>query len=138
MSTATEKTAVDKAEEYYNSTPADEFYFKIWGGTHIHVGIYDHAKESIKDASPKIVQMMASKLKLDSNTKLLDLGSGYGGAVRFLAKKFGVQVTCLNLSETQNERNRDLNKEAGLDKLITVVEGNFEDIPFPENSLKFI
>jgi len=29
MSTATEKTAVDKAEEYYNSTPADEFYFKI-------------------------------------------------------------------------------------------------------------
>ena len=29
MSTTTEKTAVDKAEEYYDSTPADEFYFKI-------------------------------------------------------------------------------------------------------------
>ena len=29
MSTTTEKTAVDKAEEYYNSTPADEFYFKF-------------------------------------------------------------------------------------------------------------
>ena len=81
---------------------------------------------------------MASKLKLDSNTKLLDLGSGYGGAARFLAKKFGVQVTCLNLSETQNERNRGLNKEAGLDKLITVVEGNFEDIPFPENSFDIV
>ncbi|SVE02729.1 uncharacterized protein METZ01_LOCUS455583, partial [marine metagenome] len=25
MNTATEKTAVDKAQEYYNSTPADEF-----------------------------------------------------------------------------------------------------------------
>jgi cyclopropane fatty-acyl-phospholipid synthase-like methyltransferase len=133
-SSATEKTAVDKAEEYYNSTPADEFYFKIWGGTHIHVGIYNHSKEPIKDASPRIVQMMASKLKLDSNTKLLDLGSGYGGAARYLAKQFGVQVTCLNLSETQNERNRSLNKEHGLENLITVVEGNFEDIPFPENS----
>ena len=64
MSTTTEKTAVDKAEEYYDSTPADEFYFKIWGGDHIHVGIYNHPKESIKDASPRIVQMMASKLKL--------------------------------------------------------------------------
>ena len=52
MSIATEKTAVDKAQDYYNSTPADEFYFKIWGGEHIHVGIYNHPKEAIKEASP--------------------------------------------------------------------------------------
>ena len=134
MSTTTEKTAVDKAEEYYDSTPADEFYFKIWGGDHIHVGIYNHSKEPIKDASPRIVQMMASKLKLNSNTNLLDLGSGYGGGARYLAKNFGCQVTCLNLCINQNVRNRDLNKKNDLDHLITVVEGNFEDIPFPENS----
>ena len=30
MNTATEKTAVDKAEEYYNSTPADEFYLGLY------------------------------------------------------------------------------------------------------------
>jgi len=134
MVTTIEKTAVDKAAEYYDSTPADEFYFKIWGGDHIHVGIYNHSKESIKDASPRIVQMMGSKLKLNTDTKLLDLGSGYGGAARYLAKNFGCHVTCLNLSSNQNERNRDLNKKNDLDHLITVVEGNFEDIPFPKNS----
>ena len=138
MNTATEKTAVDKAQEYYNSTPADEFYFKIWGGEHIHVGIYDHPKEPIKDASPRIVQMMASKLNLNTNSKLLDLGSGYGGAARYLAKNFGFQVTCLNLSKTQNERNRSLNKKQNLDNLITVVEGNFEDIPYPEDSFDIV
>ena len=138
MSTTIEKTAVDKAEEYYNSTPADEFYFKIWGGDHIHVGIYNHSKESIKDASPRIVQMMASKLNLNANIKLLDLGSGYGGAARYLAKNFGFQVTCLNLSKTQNERNRSLNKKQNLDNLITVVEGNFEDIPYPEDSFDIV
>ena len=138
MSTTIEKTAVDKAEEYYNSTPADEFYFKIWGGDHIHVGIYNHSKESIKDASPRIVQMMASKLNLKTNIKLLDLGSGYGGAARYLAKNFGFQVTCLNLSKTQNERNSSLNKKQNLDNLITVVEGNFEDIPFPEDSFDIV
>ena len=138
MSTTIEKTAVDKAEEYYNSTPADEFYFKIWGGDHIHVGIYNHSKESIKDASPRIVQMMASKLNLNTNIKLLDLGSGYGGAARYLAKNFGFQVTCLNLSKTQNERNRGLNEKHNLDSLITVVEGNFEDIPFPEDSFDIV
>ena len=138
MSTATEKATVDKAQDYYNSTPADEFYFKIWGGEHIHVGIYNHSKESIKDASPRIVHLMASKLKLNSDTKLLDLGSGYGGAARYLTKKYGCQVTCLNLSETQNERNESLNKKNGLDHLITVMEGNFEDIPFSDNSFDVV
>jgi cyclopropane fatty-acyl-phospholipid synthase-like methyltransferase len=138
MNTATDLTAVDKAEEYYNSTPADEFYFKIWGGDHIHVGIYNHSKESIKDASPRIVEKMALKLSLNTNTKLLDLGSGYGGAARYLAKKFGCHVTCLNLSKTQNERNCALNKKHDLDSLITVVEGNFEDIPFPINSFDIV
>lgn len=134
MITATEKTAVDKAQDYYNSTPADEFYFKIWGGEHIHVGIYNHQKESIKDASPRIVELMASKLNLTPETKLLDLGSGYGGAARYLVKKYGCQITCLNLSETQNERNIFLNKKHALDHLITVTKGNFEEIPFPDNS----
>ena len=138
MSTATKKTTVDKAQDYYNSTPADEFYFKIWGGEHIHVGIYNHSKESIKDASPRIVHLMASKLKLNSDTKLLDLGSGYGGAARYLTKKYGCQVTCLNLSETQNERNESLNKKNRLDHLITVMEGNFEDIPFSDNSFDVV
>ena len=138
MSTATKKTTIDKAQDYYNSTPADEFYFKIWGGEHIHVGIYNHSKESIKDASPRIVHLMASKLKLNSDTKLLDLGSGYGGAARYLTKKYGCQVTCLNLSETQNERNESLNKKNRLDHLITVMEGNFEDIPFSDNSFDVV
>ena len=138
MSTATKKTTVDKAQDYYNSTPADKFYFKIWGGEHIHVGIYNHSKESIKDASPRIVHLMASKLKLNSDTKLLDLGSGYGGAARYLTKKYGCQVTCLNLSETQNERNESLNKKNRLDHLITVMEGNFEDIPFSDNSFDVV
>lgn len=134
MSVTTEGTAVDKAQSYYNSTPADEFYFKIWGGDHIHVGIYNHSKESIKDASPRIVELMASKVNLNKESKLLDLGSGYGGAARYLAKKYGCHVTCLNLSDTQNERNIEFNKKHNLDHLITVVEGNFEDIPFPDSS----
>ncbi len=138
MNTVTEKTAVYKAQDYYNSTPADEFYFKIWGGEHIHVGIYSHPAEPIKEASPKIVHMMAGKLKLDSDTTVLDLGAGYGGAARYLAKKYGCKITCLNLSETQNERNVHFNKEQGLDHLITVTEGNFEDIPFPDKSFDVI
>ncbi len=90
MESATEQTAVDKAEDYYHSTPADEFYFNIWGGEHIHVGIYNHEKEPIKDASPRIVEFMASKLNLTPETKLLDLGSGYFEEIPFPDNSYDV------------------------------------------------
>ncbi len=138
MEISTDKTAVEKAQEYYDSSPADEFYFKIWGGEHIHVGIYNHPDESIKDASPRIVHRMAKKVGITKNTKVLDLGSGYGGAARYLTNTFDCEVTCLNLSDTQNAKNEKFNKEQGLDHLITIVEGNFEDIPFPDSSYDVI
>ncbi len=139
MSVSTKSSnSVEKAEEYYNSNDADEFYFKIWGGEHIHVGIYHYNNEPIKFASQRIVPKMASCLNLDVFKKVLDLGSGYGGGPRYLAKNFGCHVTCLNLSEVQNERNEQLNMERGLDHLIDVVYGSFEEIPFPDNSFDVI
>ncbi len=139
MSVSTNSSnAIEKAEEYYNSTDADEFYFKIWGGEHIHVGIYNYNNEPIKVASQRIVPKMAAELNLDVFKKVLDLGSGYGGSARYLAKNFGCHVTCLNLSERQNERNEQFNIERGLDQLIDVVDGSFEEIPFPDNSFNVV
>ncbi|MDH5764287.1 MAG: methyltransferase domain-containing protein [Nitrospinota bacterium] len=131
-------TAVEKAEEYYNSNDADEFYFKIWGGEHIHVGIYNYQNEPIKIASQRIVPRMAEQLNLDVFKKVLDLGSGYGGGARYLAKNFGCHVTCLNLSERQNERNQQFNMERGLDHLVDVVYGSFEEIPLEDNSFDVV
>jgi sarcosine/dimethylglycine N-methyltransferase len=139
MSTNTNaSTAVEKAEEYYNSNDADEFYFKIWGGEHIHVGIYNYQNEPIKIASQRIVPRMAEQLNLDVFKKVLDLGSGYGGGARYLAKNFGCHVTCLNLSERQNERNQQFTNERGLDHLIDVVYGSFEEIPLEDNSFDVV
>ena len=43
-----------------------------------------------------------------SVTRILDLGSGYGGSGRYLARRFGAHVTCLQLSTTQNALNHEL------------------------------
>lgn len=55
-----------------------------------------------------------------------------GGAARHLANTYGCHVTCLNLSESQNRRNQDLNLAQGLHMLIHVVDGSFEDIALPD------
>jgi len=54
---------------------------------------------------------------------------------RYLVKEYGCQVGCLNLSETQNKRNRELNRKAGISLAINVIDGNFEDIPLSDGSV---
>lgn len=117
------------AETYYDSSDADRFYERVWGGEDIHVGLYEPGL-SIIEASRKTVDKMADQVTwLKPEHRVLDLGAGYGGAGRYLAKRYGCQVVCLNLSEVQNRRNRVLNKEQGLDDKVHVEHGSFESIP---------
>lgn len=120
-------------EAYYDSSEADSFYAAIWGGEDIHIGIYDRPGEDVARASARTVETMAQRLEmLTPESRVLDLGAGYGGAGRALATRFGCQVDCLNLSEVQNERNRELTREAGLADRVRVVHANFESVPGPD------
>lgn len=120
---------VETARTYYNSDDADNFYATIWGGEDIHVGIYETETDSIFEASHRSVQKLASLLNLNESTRVLDIGAGYGGTARYLTKMSGCHVDCLNLSEVQNQRNRELNQKQGFADKIQVIDGNFEAIP---------
>lgn len=139
-STQTYSEAVNTARDYYNSHDADNFYYHVWGGEDIHVGWYASDDEPIFDASHRTVRRMAEKLnlQLDSGRRVLDLGAGYGGAARYLARETGCHVVALNLSEAENERNRQLNREQGLESQIDVVDGNFEAVPFGDASFDVV
>ncbi|MDA0748721.1 MAG: methyltransferase domain-containing protein [bacterium] len=139
MSTTTYSGAVNTAREYYNSEDADQFYATVWGGEDIHIGLYESDDEPIAEASRRTVTHMASMPKApNENTRVLDMGAGFGGAARYLAKTYGCEVVALNLSEVENERDRELNREQGLDDLVEVVDGSFEDVPFEEASFDLV
>ena len=131
-------TVVNTARDYYNSEGADRFYAEVWGGEDIHIGLYESQNDDIFTASHRTVVKIASLLDLTVQDRVLDIGSGYGGAARYLAKTIGCHVTCLNLSEVQNERNRQLNQAQGVTDKITVMDGNFEDIPAEANSCSVV
>lgn len=131
MSKSAEATEV--AREYYDSGDADNFYSTIWGGEDIHIGIYESEGERIRTASRRTVERMASRLDgLGEESRVLDLGAGYGGPARFLAKNYGCRVVALNLSGVENERNRRINEEQGLAHLVEAVEGSFEEVPYED------
>lgn len=124
----------DIAEDYYDSDDADAFYSTVWGGEDLHVGVYDDTRV-IREASDTTIDKMAEALPgLDQNSRVLDIGAGYGGAMRRLVKRYGNTATCLNISETQNDTNRNKIRRDGLADKIKVIHGVFEDIPEPEGS----
>jgi len=134
-----EDSVVETAKQYYDSSDADNFYHSIWGGEDIHIGMYESDSESISDASHRTVDKMLERLDGRPETsRVLDLGAGYGGSARHITRAKNWQVTCLNLSSVQNERNRDKNREQGLEPKIDVFDGNFEELPFADESYDIV
>lgn len=133
------KDVVKISKEYYDSSDADVFYYSVWGGEDIHIGIYDDNETDIMTASLKTVKTMTRQLNnITPSSKILDIGAGYGGAARYLAKEFNCRIDCLNLSKKQNKRNEEKNKELGLQDRIKVFYGNFEELPFEDNTYDIV
>ena len=130
--------AVEMAKNYYDSADADTFYAIIWGGEDIHIGLYQGANDDIAAASQRTIAHMAKQLSVIAEAHILDLGSGFGGASRYLASNHGAHVTALNLSSVENERHRQINERAGLSDSITIMDGNFEDIPCPDEHFDIV
>lgn len=122
----------DTTEDYYDSEDAHAFYSLIWGGEDLHIGLYDDTRD-IRPASDKTIdEMVAALPAITADTEILDIGSGYGGAMRRVVARHGCKATCLNLSEVQNDTNRLKIRRAGLSDQIRVIHGVFEAIPEPD------
>ncbi len=136
-----EPEVVRKAREYYDSDDADTFYYSIWGGEDIHIGLYLRGgDDTIAQASRRTVERMAEKVRhLPAAARLLDIGAGYGGSMRYLIEHAGWEhATALNISAVQNDRNRRTNSERGLETKLDVIDGSFEALPFEDASMDLV
>lgn len=126
------------ARAAYDSNDAGAFYSQIWGGDDIHLGIYETPDEPIADASHRTMEHMVDKIEQASVNYIVDLGSGYCGAARYLSKELDSQVLAVNLSGEQNRRAEALNKAAGAGDRITVVDASYNDVPAPDRAADLV
>ena len=123
------------ASNYYDAKV--QSFFDIWGGEHIHFGIYLDGEETLSEASARTVEKMYSRLsRKPEGARILDLGSAFGGPARFLASQ-GNHITCVDLSAANNQVNRQLNAANGFDS-ITILEENFEALSLPDESIDIV
>lgn len=111
------------AQDYYDSSDAFAFYQKVWGGSNIHVGLYnpsetDISVNTIKEASQRSLERLLTKFPPRQGQVVMDMGSAYGGCARFIAAFFGATVHCIDLSAKENAVNREMTAKAGLSKLV--------------------
>ncbi len=67
-----------------------------------------------------------------SDNRVLDAGSGIGGTARFIADQCRCDVTAVDLTEEYCETARWLNRLVGLDKRISVHQGDVTELPFAD------
>lgn len=82
----------------------------------------------------KATQELASQLHIEETMQVLDVGSGLGGASRYLAREFGCRVTGLDLTEEYCRVATMLARRLGLDSLVSYRHGNAICMPFEDTS----
>jgi SAM-dependent methyltransferase len=77
---------------------------------------------------------LMKQLNLSKAFHVLDVGSGLGGAARFVADRYGCRVTGIDMTTEYVETARTLSEWTGLDQRLSFRHGNALDMPFGDAS----
>jgi sarcosine/dimethylglycine N-methyltransferase len=94
--------------------------------------------EHFHTLGPIATAQLADLAQISEQDRVLDAGSGIGGTSRYLAHRYGCTVTALDLTEEYCETNQWLNELTGLDRAITVRQGDVTGLPFADASFDVV
>jgi ubiquinone/menaquinone biosynthesis C-methylase UbiE len=81
---------------------------------------------------------LAQLVRVSSDDRVLDAGTGIGGTARFLAAEYGCAVTGVDLTDEYCDTARWLNDVAGLSDHITIAQGDVTDLCFADNAFDVV
>ena len=126
---------------------AEEGILEYYWGEHIHLGYYSKEEKyrykALNEAQYAFIDEMMKfggiDPKVDSNAKVLDVGCGFGGTSRYLARALGpnAEVTAITLSPKQVERASELAIEQNTPNTKFMVEDALA-MSFPDNTFDIV
>ncbi|WP_080793452.1 SAM-dependent methyltransferase [Corynebacterium pacaense] len=119
----------DKNSVSYHYDVGNDFYSLFLGPTMTYTcAYYPTPDSSLEEAQENKHRLIFEKLRLKKGDTLLDVGCGWGGMVRYAARR-GVRTIGVTLSEQQYEWARDEIRREGLDNLAEVRCMDYRDVP---------
>ena len=89
---------------------------------------YPSATSTLEEAQEHKYDLVCRKLGLEPGMRLLDVGCGWGGMVRFAAQHYGVQALGVTLSRRQAEWAKERIASDGLGHLAEVRFSDYRDV----------
>ena len=120
----------DLVDSYYDL--ATEFYEWGWGAC-FHFADR-RGRETFAQSLLRHEYYLASRLALKAGDCVLDCGCGIGGPARNIARFTPAQVTGITINQFQGDRGTALCKQEGVSPLAKLVQGDFMNLPFKDNS----
>ncbi|WP_282785055.1 MULTISPECIES: cyclopropane-fatty-acyl-phospholipid synthase family protein [unclassified Nocardia] len=108
---------------------SNTFYEYVLGPSMTYTcAAYDNENQTLEEAQENKYRLVFDKLRLKEGDRLLDIGCGWGGMVRYAAKR-GVKVIGATLSAEQAEWAQRKIREEGLTDLAEVRHSDYRDVP---------
>lgn len=136
----TGKKAFEVGEQHYDV--GNDLYERMLDKRMMYSCGYWQDAKNLEEAQEHKLELICRKLQLEAGMKVLDIGCGWGGAARYMAENYGVEVVGVSVSKEQielaNEQSaglnvryefadyRDLNEE--FDRIYSI--GMFEHVGF--------
>lgn len=132
-----ETEAIVSSTQAYYDGPADQIYRTIWGDN-LHLGVSCSDECPHPEAMEHTNEIMAQAVHLTPETRVLDLGCGYGSTARYLASQYGCHITATNISQKELDLAAQRTAESGLEDLLTFEYGDFHNLKYADGSFDIV
>lgn len=109
---------------------SNHFYEMVLGPSMTYTcACYPKADATLEEAQDHKYDLVAAKLGLRAGMRLLDVGCGWGGMVRYAAQHYGVKALGVTLSREQAAWAAEAIRREGLQDLAEVRHLDYRDVP---------
>lgn len=127
---------VRETQEYYDG-PADEIYRLLWRDN-VHMGTWDGSVGTLQEAMRRTNERMAELAGIDRDSRVLDVGCGYGETAFHLARDHGCEVVAINISHRELDLAEERRPASGVADRVSFRYGDFHDLPFPDGEFDVV
>lgn len=119
----------DSEAVHHHYDVSNHFYETVLGPSMTYTcAVFDHPEASLEQAQERKHELIADKLGLQAGMRLLDVGCGWGGMVRYAARR-GVRSLGVTLSAEQARWAQQAIAREGLSGLAEVRHLDYRDAP---------
>jgi sterol 24-C-methyltransferase len=124
-----------KVLRYYDRTESRIGYHYLLHDTK-HFGWYEPGQSMWKfsDAMRRMEDELGNRLNLPHDAEVLDAGFGSGNVARYMATRYQLRVTGIDLIESNAQDAQERSAKAGLSKRTRFLQGDYHNLNFPDNS----